>query len=107
VTCWSPFGKFPRSFDVIDLAHWGPITEMADPIIERFAHALHRVLVLFGPFALDYEVHQGEGIPLHVHVNSRTFTYSNIGGTLNLPHDLPDKVQAIRQTLQGLPQQVL
>jgi len=106
VTCWSPFGKFPRCFDVIDLAHWGPITEMADPVIERFAHALHRVLVLFGPFALDYEVHQGEGIPLHVHVNSRTFTYSNIGGTLNLPHDLPDKVQAIRQTLQGLPQQV-
>lgn len=102
VTCWSPFGKFPRCFDVIDLSHWGPITEMADETIERFARALHQVLVLFGPFALDYEVHQGDGIPLHVHVDSRTFTYSNIGGTLNLPHDLTDKVQAIRRTLQGL-----
>jgi galactose-1-phosphate uridylyltransferase len=107
VTCWSPFGKFPRCFDLIDLAHWGPITEMAETVIERFARALHRVLVLFGPFALDYEVHQGEGIPLHAHVNSRQFTYSNIGGTLNLPDDLPDKVHAIRQTLQRLPQQVL
>jgi galactose-1-phosphate uridylyltransferase len=102
VTCWSPFGKFPRCFDVIDLAHWGPLTAMADDVIERFARALHQVLVLFGPFSLDYEVHQGEGIPLHVHVNSRQFTYSNIGGTLNLPNDLTDKVQAIRQTLQGL-----
>jgi galactose-1-phosphate uridylyltransferase len=101
VTCWSPFGKFPRCFDVTDLAHWGPLTEMSDDVIERFARALHQVLVLFGPLALDYEVHQGEGIPLHVHVNSRQFTYSNIGGTLNLPNDLPDKVQAIRRTLQG------
>jgi galactose-1-phosphate uridylyltransferase len=102
VTCWSPFGKFPRCFDVIDLAHWGPLTAMPDEAIARFARALHQVLALFGPFALDYEVHQGEGIPLHVHVNSRQFTYSNIGGTLNLPHDLTDKVQAIRRTLQGL-----
>jgi galactose-1-phosphate uridylyltransferase len=102
VTCWSPFGKFPRCFDVIDLAHWGPLTEMSDHVIERFARALHQVLVLFGPFSLDYEVHQGEGIPLHVHVNSRQFTYSNIGGTLNLPNDLTDKVQTIRQTLRGL-----
>jgi UDPglucose--hexose-1-phosphate uridylyltransferase len=105
VTCWSPFGKFPRCFDVIDLAHWGPLTAMADEVIARFARALHRVLVLFGPVALDYEIHQGEGIPLHVHVNSRQFTYSNIGGTLNLPNDLADKVQAIRRTLQGLARQ--
>jgi galactose-1-phosphate uridylyltransferase len=102
VTCWSPFGKFPRCFDVIDLAHRGRLTEMADDVVERFARALHRVLVLFGPSALDYEVHQGDGLPLHVHVNSRQFTYSNIGGTLNLPNDLTDKVQAIRRTLQGL-----
>jgi galactose-1-phosphate uridylyltransferase len=101
VTCWSPFGKFPRCFDVIDLAHWGPLTAMPDDVIERFARALHQVLVLFGPSALDYEVHQGEGIPLHVHVNSRQFTYSNIGGTLNLPNDLTDKVQALRQSLRG------
>jgi galactose-1-phosphate uridylyltransferase len=101
VTCWSPFGKFPRCFDIIDLGHWGPLTEMADDVIERFARALHQVLVLFGPFALDYEVHQGDGLPLHVHVNSRQFTYSNIGGTLNLPSDLTDKVQAIRRILQG------
>jgi galactose-1-phosphate uridylyltransferase len=101
-TCWSPFGKFPRCFEVIDLAHWGPLTEMPDGAVERFARALHQVLVLFGPFALDYEVHQGEGLPLHVHVNSRQFTYSNIGGTLNLPNDLADKVQAIRRSLHGL-----
>src|SRR5215510_2960143 len=100
VTCWSPFGKFPRCFDVIDLAHWGPLTAMPDGVIERFARALHQVLVLFGPSALDYEVHQGEGIPLHVHVNSRQFTYSNIGGTLNLPIDLAEKVQALRQALR-------
>jgi galactose-1-phosphate uridylyltransferase len=101
ITCWSPFGKFPRCFDVIDLAHWGLLTEMSDDVIERFARALHQVLMLFGPVALDYEVHQGDGIPLHVHVNSRQFTYSNIGGTLNLPNDLTDKVLAIRRTLQG------
>jgi galactose-1-phosphate uridylyltransferase len=100
VTCWNPFGKFPRCFDVIDLAHWGPLTAMPDDVIERFARALHQVLVLFGPYALDYEVHQGEGIPLHAHVNSRQFTYSNIGGTLNLPNDLTDKVQALRQTFR-------
>jgi hypothetical protein len=57
--------------------------------------------MLFGPSALDYEIHQGEGIPLHVHVNSRQFTYSNIGGTLNLPNDLTEKVQALRQALRG------
>jgi galactose-1-phosphate uridylyltransferase len=101
LTCWSPFGKFPRCFDVIDLAHWGPMTDMTDGVIACFARALHQVLMLFGPFALDYEIHQGEGIPLHVHVNSRQFTYSNIGGTLNLPNDMTEKVQAIRQTLQG------
>jgi galactose-1-phosphate uridylyltransferase len=101
VTCWSPFGKFPRCFDVIDLAHWGPMTAMPDDVIERFARALHQVLVLSGPHALDYEVHQGQGIPLHVHVNSRQFTYSNIGGTLNLPNDLTEKVQALRQTFRG------
>jgi galactose-1-phosphate uridylyltransferase len=101
VTCWNPFGKFPRCFDVIDLAHWGLLTAMPDDVIERFARALHQVLVLFGPSALDYEIHQGEGIPLHVHVNSRQFTYSNIGGTLNLPNDLMEKVQALRQALRG------
>jgi galactose-1-phosphate uridylyltransferase len=101
ITCWNPFGKFPRCFDVIDLAHWGPLTALSEDVIERFARALHRVLVLFGPSALDYEVHQGEGIPLHVHVNSRQFTYSNIGGTLNLPNDLAEKVQALRAGFQG------
>ena len=101
ITCWNPFGKFPRCFDVIDLAHWGPLTAMPDDVIERFARALHHVLVLFGPSALDYEIHQGEGIPLHVHVNSRQFTYSNIGGTLNLPNDLAEKVQALREGFQG------
>lgn len=102
VTCWSPFGKFPRCFDVIDIAHWGLLTEMPDDVIDCFARALHQVLGLFGPFALDYEIHQGEGIPLHAHVNSRQYTYSNIGGTLNLPNDLMEKVQAIRRTLQRL-----
>jgi galactose-1-phosphate uridylyltransferase len=101
VTCWNPVGKFPRCFDVIDLAHWGPLTAMPEDLIERFARAVHQVLVLFGPTALDYEIHQGEGIPLHVHVDSRQFTYSNIGGTLNLPNDLTEKVQALRQTLRG------
>jgi galactose-1-phosphate uridylyltransferase len=101
VTCWNPFGKFPRCFDVIDLAHWGPLTALSGDVIERFARALHQVLVLFGPSALDYEIHQGEGIPLHVHVNSRQFTYSNIGGTLNLPNDLAEKVQALRAGFQG------
>ncbi len=101
VTCWNPFGKFPRCFDVIDLAHWGPLTAMPEDVIERFARALHQVLVMFGPSALDYEIHQGEDIPLHVHVNSRQFTYSNIGGTLNLPNDLAEKVQALRQGFQG------
>ena len=53
-----------------------------------FAALLYSVLNVLGPIPLDYEVHDGPGVPLHAHVNARHFTYSNIGGTLNLPSNL-------------------
>ena len=49
---------------------------------------LYNVLNILGPIPLDYEIHDGPGVPLHAHVNARHFTYSNIGGTLNLPSNL-------------------
>ena len=49
---------------------------------------LYDVLQILGPIPLDYEIHDGPGVPLHAHVNARHFAYSNIGGTLNLPSNL-------------------
>ncbi len=83
-TYFCPFGTFPRSYDVVCLRYWEPLARVPEDIWRQFARALHRVLQILGPLPLDYEVHDGPGVPLHAHVNSRHYPYSNIGGTLNL-----------------------
>jgi galactose-1-phosphate uridylyltransferase len=83
-----PFGIFPRSYEVVCPKAEGVITEMPAATIAAFADLLHQALQILGPLPLDYEVHDGPGVPLHVHVCARYFPYSNVGGTLNLPSDL-------------------
>jgi len=41
---------------------------------------------------LDYEIHDGPLVPFHAHVSARHFPYSNIGGTLNLPANMPGSI---------------
>jgi galactose-1-phosphate uridylyltransferase len=83
-----PFGTFPRSYEVVCLEATGRITELPESVVDAFADLLHEALTILGPLPLDYEVHDGPGIPLHAHICARHFPYSNIGGTLNLPADL-------------------
>lgn len=83
-----PFGVFPRSYEVVCPDAVGRITELPEAVLDLFADLLHEALTILGPLPLDYEVHDGPGIPLHAHICARHFPYSNIGGTLNLPADL-------------------
>jgi len=89
VLYFCPFGTFPRSYEVVCLDVWRPITELEPPRLDELADLLHRALCLLGPLPLDFELHDGPGVPLHVHVSSRYFPYSNMGGTLNLPAGVP------------------
>lgn len=82
------FGTFPRSYEVVCLDSWERCTEVAPHLWRTFTELLYEVLQILGPIPLDYEIHDGPGVPLHAHINSRHFTYSNIGGTLNLPAHL-------------------
>jgi galactose-1-phosphate uridylyltransferase len=88
VLYFCPFGVFPRSYEVVCPDVDGRMTEMPAHIIDSFAALLHQALALLGPLPLDYEIHDGPGVPLHAHVCARYYPYSNIGGTLNLPSDL-------------------
>jgi galactose-1-phosphate uridylyltransferase len=83
-----PFGVFPRSYEVVFPELTCRMTEAPDAAIATFAALLHQALTILGPLPLDYEVHDGPGVPLHAHISARYFPYSNIGGTLNLPSDL-------------------
>ena len=83
-----PFGTFPRSYEVVCLDDWVRAVDLPAQRWKGFAALLYSVLNILGPIPLDYEVHDGPGVPLHAHVNARHFTYSNIGGTLNLPSNL-------------------
>ena len=83
-----PFGIFPRSYEVVCPEVEGRMTDLPAPLIDTFATLLHQALALLGPLPLDYEIHDGPGVPLHAHVCARYYPYSNIGGTLNLPADL-------------------
>jgi galactose-1-phosphate uridylyltransferase len=83
-----PFGTFPRSYEVVCLDDWVRAVDLPAQRWKVFAALLYSVLNILGPIPLDYEVHDGPGVPLHAHVNARHFTYSNIGGTLNLPSNL-------------------
>jgi len=88
VLYFCPFGLFPRSYEVVDLETQAMLCEVPADRWMRFADLLHRVLRVLGDTPLDYEIHAGPDIPLHAHVNARWFPYSNIGGTLNLPHEV-------------------
>jgi UDPglucose--hexose-1-phosphate uridylyltransferase len=83
-----PFGTFPRSYEVVCLDDWVRAVDLPAHRWKAFASLLHGVLDILGPTPLDYEIHDGPGVPLHAHVNARHFAYSNIGGTLNLPYNL-------------------
>ena len=57
-----------------------------------FAQYTHRLLRALGTAPHDLEIHHGEGIPLHLHLNARRYVYANIGGTLNSPTDVAENV---------------
>jgi UDPglucose--hexose-1-phosphate uridylyltransferase len=88
VLYFCPFGVFPRSYEVVCEDAWGRITEADAGTLAAFAALLHQALRILEPLPLDYEIHDGPGVPLHAHVSARHFPYSNIGGTLNLPANL-------------------
>jgi UDPglucose--hexose-1-phosphate uridylyltransferase len=95
----SPIGAFPRSYDVVMPAYRGLLPDLDDGAMHPFAVALFRILRILGPLPLDYEIHQGEGLPLHAHINARLYPYSNVAGTLNLPSTLLESAAAIRKAL--------
>jgi UDPglucose--hexose-1-phosphate uridylyltransferase len=97
VTYASPIGAFPRSYDIVMPSFRGFINELEAYRLRQFARALHRIARLLGPLPFDYEIHQGEGLPLHAHVNVRLYPYSNVAGTLNLPSTLLENVAGIRR----------
>jgi galactose-1-phosphate uridylyltransferase len=95
----SPIGAFPRSYDVVMPEFRGTLLELEPAQLRSFSTALYRVLMILGPLPLDYEIHQGEGMPLHAHINARLYPYSNVAGTLNLPATLLESAAAIRHAL--------
>lgn len=90
---FSPFGAFPRSYDIVALDDWVRLTELPERRRRTFVQLLHEILRRLGPLPLDYEIHDGPGMPLHAHVNARHFPYSNVGGTLNLPDAVLDEAR--------------
>ena len=64
---------------------------------DSFARAIFRILKILGPLPLDYEIHQGAGLPLHAHINGRLYPYSNVAGTLNLPNLLRAERRGVAQ----------
>jgi galactose-1-phosphate uridylyltransferase len=101
VTYASPIGLFPRSYDVVMPKHLGLLTDLDEHRIGVFARALYRILRVLGPLPLDYEIHQGEGLPLHAHINARLYPYSNVAGTLNVPSTLLHSAIAIGKALRS------
>ena len=101
VTYASPIGLFPRSYDVVMPKHLGLLTDLDRDDLGAFARALYRILRILGPLPLDYEIHQGEGLPLHAHINARLYPYSNVAGTLNVPSTLLQSAIAIRRALSS------
>lgn len=96
----SPIGAFPRSYDVIMPEHRdATLADLSADEMTRFSGALYRILRIMGPLPLDYEIHQGEGLPLHAHVNARFYPYSNVAGTLNLPSTLLERTAEIRNAI--------
>jgi UDPglucose--hexose-1-phosphate uridylyltransferase len=101
VAYFCPFGTFPRSFEVVCPDDWARITDLPPARWKTFGSVLHDLLKNLGPVPLDYEIHDGPGIPLHAHINERHFAYSNIGGTLNLPSTLLGNAPAAHRQRAG------
>jgi galactose-1-phosphate uridylyltransferase len=95
----SPIGAFPRSYDVVMPEFRGMLTDLSSDQLRPFARALFRMVRILGPLPLDYEIHQGGGLPLHAHLNGRLYPYSNVAGTLNLPSQLVANVAMLRKAL--------
>ncbi|HTT74595.1 MAG TPA: hypothetical protein VMF50_01280 [Candidatus Binataceae bacterium] len=95
----SPIGAFPRSYEVVMPEYRGSLIDLAPEALRAFARSLFRILKILGPLPLDYEIHQGEGLPLHAHINGRLYPYSNVAGTLNLPSVLRQNAAALRKAL--------
>ena len=89
---WSPFGKFPRQFEVISLQDWQPIHKVPcrasaavcavrtpPPTGARYGAARHR----------NSSRRRHSVAP---HLNVRRYVYANIGGTLNFLVDVADNV---------------
>jgi galactose-1-phosphate uridylyltransferase len=95
----SPIGAFPRSYDVVMPEFRDSLLELPADELRRFSRAIFRLVRILGPLPLDYEIHQGAGLPLHAHINGRLYPYSNVAGTLNLPSQLVHNVAALRKAL--------
>ena len=95
----SPIGAFPRSYDVVMPDFRAGLTELSPDRLHGFSRAIFRLVRILGPLPLDYEIHQGAGLPLHAHINGRLYPYSNVAGTLNLPSQLVQNVAALRKAL--------
>ncbi len=102
VSFQSPIGAFPRSYDVVLPGTRAMLHELAPADLRSFARLIFRLLHVMGPLPLDYEIHQGEGLPIHAHINARLYPYSNVAGTLNLPSTIFDNAAAIRKALERL-----
>lgn len=98
----SPFGKFPISFDVILPDEKGLLPDLKEEKLQAFCLALYKILHFLGSSPLDYEIHCGPKIPIHAHINSRAFTFSNVAGTINIPEDIVLKTVPVREYLSKL-----
>jgi len=99
--CYSyfcPFGTFPRSYDVVCLDAWTRAMDVPEETWRTFVGMLYDTVRILGATPLDYEIHEGPGVPLHAHINARHFAYSNIGGTLNLPSNLVANRHSLRRS---------
>ncbi|SRR5579875_1299272 len=100
VSFQTPIGAFPRSYDVVMPEARKLLHELTTTEMRSFARLLFRILHMLGPLPLDYEIHQGEGVPIHAHINVRLYPYSNVAGTLNLPNTIFENAAAIRRALE-------
>jgi galactose-1-phosphate uridylyltransferase len=96
-----PFGTFPRSYEIVCRRDWVRAVDLPAARWKTFATLLYDVLKILGPIPMDYEIHDGPGVPLHAHVNARHFAYSNIGGTLNLPSTIVSNLQLFPEPQRG------
>jgi galactose-1-phosphate uridylyltransferase len=80
-----PWGTFPSGYEILCPEVRERITEVPAEQLDAFTSLLHRALGTLGSLPLDFEIHDGPGVPLHAHLSLRRFPYSNMGGTLNLP----------------------